>query len=103
MVDKVDASSPLQARRNENLPIRTAEPGSPGRSATQPIPDTENPRPDWQSGSTYEQLRQRVGETGDIDRQRVEDIKAAIRRGDFTIDAQRVARAVVDLEQLLAD
>ena len=101
MVDKVDASSPALARRNDNPPMRGTEPGT-SRDPARPAPGAEPRRADLPVGSTFEQLRQRVGETGDMDRQRVEDIKAAIRRGDFTIDAQRVARAVIDLEQLLA-
>jgi len=33
-----------------------------------------------------------------VDRQKVEAIKTAIRNGEFSIDADQVARAFIDLE-----
>lgn len=100
MVDRIDSSG-IQPRRPELAAGKSAESGS-GRSEVAEIAAT-NPLASGELGntSTYEQLKQRVNDSGDIDRQKVEDIKLALKRGEFTIDTQRVAKAVVELEQLL--
>ncbi|WP_372749671.1 flagellar biosynthesis anti-sigma factor FlgM, partial [Litorivivens sp.] len=47
------------------------------------------------------QLQANVANSTEIDMGKVSAIKSAIERGDYAIDAQRISRAVVDLEQLL--
>lgn len=102
MVDKIDGGSAIQPRRSDSLAGKAQESGSNSQSQVSEITAT-NPFQSRElgSGSTFEQLRQRVQDSGDIDYQKVESIKRALQRGEFSIDANRVAKAVVELEQLL--
>lgn len=102
MVDKIDSSG-IMPRRPDALANKASESGSSNRSEVSEVAAAK-PLDSRELGgtSTYEQLKQRVNESGDIDRQKVEDIKLALKRGEFTIDVSRVAKAVVELEQLLA-
>jgi negative regulator of flagellin synthesis FlgM len=47
-----------------------------------------------------ERTRAQVNSSDGIDRQKVEAIKTAIRNGEFTIDANKVAAALVNMEAL---
>lgn len=102
MVDKIDGNNGIQPRRNDTFAAKAPESGGNSRSPVSDIAAT-HPFDSREMGttSTYEQLRQRVQDGGDIDQQKVNDIKQALQRGDFAIDANRVATAVVELEQLL--
>lgn len=48
--------------------------------------------------SLLERARAGVEASDGVDRQKVEAIKTAIRNGEFSIDADQVARAFIDLE-----
>ncbi|MFT5575374.1 MAG: negative regulator of flagellin synthesis FlgM [Bermanella sp.] len=102
MVDKIDSSG-IQPRRPEVTAGKVSEASAGGRPQVSEIPAV-NPfeSRELSSTSTYEQLKQRVNDSDSVDRQKVEDIKAALKRGEFTIDVSRVANAVVELEHLLA-
>ena len=50
---------------------------------------------------TFEQLQANIGADSGVDIDKVAAIKSAIARGEYSIDAQRISRAVMDLEQLL--
>ena len=99
MVDKIDNSGLTQPRRLESSSqrgsVETREQGSVSD-------DQALPRSRAEATTTYERLQQAVGGAGEIDREKVAEIKAAIGRGEYTLDAGRVATAIVNLEQLLA-
>ena len=97
MVDKIDNSGMPQSRRLEPSNSRPA-PVSEGESQQPAAAPAETAS---RGVSTYEQLQSKVSETGDIDREKVEQVKAAIQNGEYTVNAQRIAQAVIDLEHLL--
>lgn len=101
MVNKIDSGG-FQPRRADAAPVKTNETGSRNQAA--PTDSVANGSPESQElarSSTYERLKQQVSDSSEIDAQKVADIKAALQRGEFSIDANRVAKAVVELEQLL--
>lgn len=48
-------------------------------------------------------LRERIDNTGEVDRERVDAIKARIASGEYVVDPQRVAAKFAELEGLLND
>ncbi len=102
MVDKIDNSG-IQVRRTEVPAGKAAETGQSGRSPVSEVAATRAlESSELSNTSTFEQLKQRVNDSDSVDRQKVEDIKSALKRGEFTIDVSRVAKAMVELEHLLA-
>lgn len=49
-----------------------------------------------------EQVRAQVSASDGIDRAKVDEIKTAIRNGEYQVDADRVAKAFVKLEGLIS-
>ncbi len=49
-----------------------------------------------------EQVRAQVSASDGIDRAKVDEIKTAIRNGEFQVDADRVAKAFVELEGMIS-
>lgn len=99
MVDKIDNSGMNQSRRVDSANSRaTAVSGSDKAEQQAPAAAVDA---GTRNVSTYEQLQAKISETGEIDREKVDRIKAAIQSGDYSVNAQRVARAVIDLEHLL--
>ena len=49
-----------------------------------------------------EQVRAQVSASDGIDRAKVDEIKTAIRNGEFQVDADRVAKAFVELEVMIS-
>lgn len=102
MVDKINSSAPLQPRKLEAGGTRATQNTDAGNSqANSGVSSAARPESEVLVRSTFEQLQNKVAESSEIDQNKVASIKAAIERGEYTIDAQRIARAVVDLEQLL--
>ncbi|MBB3046388.1 negative regulator of flagellin synthesis FlgM [Litorivivens lipolytica] len=99
MVDKIDNSGMNQPRKLDSANNRSTAVSGGDQAEQQAIaaPVDAGTR----NVSTFEQLQAKIGETGDIDREKVDRIKAAIESGDYSVNAQRVARAVIDLEHLL--
>jgi len=89
MVDKIGSYNTTPLRRSE--PARTEKPGGRAGAGTAQPATTRN-----------ESLLARAERAGaaaqEIDQSRVDDIKAAISRGEFKVDARAVARAFLDLE-----
>lgn len=48
-------------------------------------------------------LRERIDNTGEVDRERVESLKARIANGEYVVDPKRVAAKFAELEGLLND
>ncbi|WP_372777719.1 flagellar biosynthesis anti-sigma factor FlgM [Litorivivens sp.] len=97
MVDKIDNSGMPQSRRLE-----------PSNSRPAAVSESESQQPaaapaeaTSRGVSTYEQLQGKVNEAGDFDREKVEQVKAAIQSGEYSVNAERIAKAVIDLEHLL--
>lgn len=103
MVDKVDGTGLGHLRRPDS-----AAKASPGASegGEKPAVDAVAPNQfnsaDAAGQSTYEQLKTEVANSQEVSRQKVDEIKAAISRGEFQVDPQRVAQAVIELEQILS-
>lgn len=49
-----------------------------------------------------EQVRAQVAASDGIDRAKVDEIKTAIRNGEFQVDANRVAQAFIELEGMIS-
>ncbi len=52
---------------------------------------------------SIETLSTALAEGGAVDKEKVEKIRAAIAAGEYSIDADRIARKFVELEKLLRD
>lgn len=48
-------------------------------------------------------VRQRIDQTPEVDRERVEAIKAQIANGEYPVDAEKVARKFAQLEAMIHD
>jgi len=100
MISKIDNSSPVRASASvpSSAVVRRIAPGSaePQAAASQA---SASPRA---SAGTSKSLLERAGERAsaapDVDMARVNDIKSAITRGEFSIDAKAVARAFINME-----
>jgi negative regulator of flagellin synthesis FlgM len=95
MVDRIDGSSLSQARKLDSG--RTGA-SSPNQSATPTAGSAE--KPSVAETPLVERTRAQVASSDGIDRQKVEAIKTAIRNGEFNIDANKVAEALVNMEAL---
>ncbi len=100
-------------------PIEGGGPRPVGPSATQPGKSqkgegaAEKANPPAQDGSggtdgaeTSERLqavRERIDQTPEVDRERVDAIKERIANGDYPIDAERVAKKFAELEALIEE
>ena len=93
MVDKIDNSGMPQSRRLDSTNGRPAA-VSEGKNHEPPAAPAEAGS---RGVSTYEQLQGKVNETGDIDREKVAQIKAAIQNGDYAVNAQRVALSLIHI------
>lgn len=102
MVDKINNPAAPQPRRPDTAGSRvTAGTASDNSSKNNPVPNTPNVGNEAPVRSTFEQLQASVGTDSGVDMDKVAAIKSAIARGEYTIDAQRVSRAMMDLEQIL--
>ena len=54
------------------------------------------------TGADMHALEQRVASAPVIDREKIDAIKDALKRGDYPFDAQRIAEKMIDMENLLA-
>jgi len=100
MINKIDNSSPVRpsASVQSSGVVRRIASGSaePQAAASQA---SASPRA---SSGTGKSLLERAGERAkaspDADMARVNEVKAAITRGEFSIDAKAVARAFINME-----
>ena len=97
MVDRLDGSSLSQLRKLEG--------GRTGGSKSENVaPNTAanvtSNQPSIAETPLMERTRVEVNSSDGIDRQKVDAIKTAIRNGEFNIDAQKVAEALVNMETL---
>jgi|TARA_R110000772_G_scaffold58393_4_gene132226 negative regulator of flagellin synthesis FlgM len=96
MVDRIDGSSLSQARKLDSGRTGASKSDStvtsPAAADTAKAAQVETP--------LLERTRSQVNSSDGIDRQKVEAIKTAIRNGEFTIDANKVAAALVNMEAL---
>ncbi|MES2719395.1 MAG: flagellar biosynthesis anti-sigma factor FlgM [Pseudomonadota bacterium] len=89
MLNKIDNLSPSVVRRIE---ARSAE----ARAST---PDAAPTRISTPPGKTLvERASERAKSEPDVDMARVNAVKTAIARGEFSIDPQAVARAFINME-----
>lgn len=101
MVDKIDNSGAMPPRRPDSANSRVQpSPAATPEASASPL-GLGDERSQTQR-STFEQLHSAVAESGAVDHEKIEEIKSAIQRGDYQINAQRIASAIVDLEQLLS-
>ncbi|WP_372864673.1 flagellar biosynthesis anti-sigma factor FlgM [Spongiibacter sp.] len=96
MVDRINGTPSGQPRRLDN-----SSQASSGKAAVS-VNDTGNLVTTPQESNLIERSRAEVAASDGVDRQQVEAIKTAIRNGEFSIDADQVAKAFVDLELLTA-
>lgn len=90
MINKIDNLSPSLVRRIE---ARAAE----ARAGT--APEAAPARASTPTGKTLiEQAGERARSSPDINSARVNEVKVAIARGEFSIDPQAVARAFIRME-----
>lgn len=90
MVNKIDNLSPSLVRRIE---ARAAD------ARTGKAPETAPARTSAPAGKTLiEQAGERARSSPDVNSARVNDVKAAIARGEFSIDPRAVARAFINME-----
>lgn len=102
MVDKINSPAAHQPRRPDPSGGRVnAGNASDNSGKNNSVSDTSKVSGDVPVRSTFEQLQASVGTDSGVDMDKVAAIKSAIERGEYTIDAQRISRAVMDLEQLL--
>lgn len=95
MVDRIDSSSLNQARK-----LDTSRGGAaPKASASAPVASIPQKESTVET-PLLERTRAEIASSDGIDRQKVEDIKTAIRNGEFSVDADEVAKAFIDLEML---
>ncbi|WP_373089946.1 flagellar biosynthesis anti-sigma factor FlgM [Zhongshania sp.] len=96
MVDRIDGSSLSQARK-----LDSGRTGASKSDSTVTSPDAAGTAKTAQVDTPLlERTRAQVNSSDGIDRQKVEAIKTAIRNGEFTIDANKVAAALVNMEAL---
>lgn len=99
MINKLDTltSGKLTAGSVRRIESGTTEARTGAASASAPAP-----APARASASSGKSLLERAGErasqTPDVDLARVDEIKTAIARGEFSIDAKAVARAFIQME-----
>lgn len=93
MVDKIHGFSATPLRRPD---AGRAETGKP---AAAPTPAGSATVTSVRSDSLLARAEQAMAGTPEIDQKKVDDIKAAISRGEFKVDARAVARAFLDMEQ----
>jgi len=90
MIDKISVFTSASVKRNEQA--RSGQPGSSAAPSPEGMP----------AGSRNESLLARAERASagaqEIQQSKVDDIKAAIRRGEFRIDSQAVAKAFLDME-----
>lgn len=94
MVDRIDGSSLSQTRKLDSG--RTGASKSEGATASPAAADTAK-TPQLET-PLLERTRAQVNSSDGIDLQKVEAIKTAIRNGEFTIDANKVAAALINME-----
>ncbi len=90
MVDRIQSSPSGQPRRPESNASR-----SESTAATESASTAASPR---QQANLVERSRAGIEASDGVDRQQVDAVKTAIRNGEFTIDADQVARAFINLE-----
>lgn len=68
--------------------------------------DSTTPRPasdvEITSQSTLQEIESRIAELPIVDKAKVEGIKQAIANGDYQIDADAIAKKLVEVEKLLS-
>lgn len=95
MIYRVDG--PSQGQTNSLGSSRSTD-KSPSSKATTEV--TNSPAKSTVDTPLLASAQTAVNASDGIDRQKVDAIKNAIRNGEFTVDANRVAAAFVDLEML---
>ena len=102
MVDKINSPAPQQPRRPDAAGSRVnACNASENSSKYISLNESSHVNNETSIRSTFEQLQANIGADSGVDIDKVAAIKSAIARGEYSIDAQRISRAVMDLEQLL--
>lgn len=91
MVDKISGWTPSQTRRTDG-PARSAAVGS-GSTAGKSAESGQGTRT-----SLLDQARAKASASSGIDQAKVDDIKGAISRGEFTVNAPAVAKAFMAME-----
>ncbi len=95
MVDRIDSSSLNQARKLDTSRSGAAT-KSTGAAPVSPMPQRES----TVETSLLQRTSAEIANSDGVDRQKVEEIKNAIRNGEFSVDADEVAKAFIDLEML---
>lgn len=91
MVERINGSPVGQPRRiDSGNASQKAEDSKDVTTSANPASSAET--------SLLERARAGIDASDGVDRQKVEAIKTAIRNGEFSIDADQVARAFIDLE-----
>ena len=104
MLNKIDSASPVRASGSVSSPsvIRRIASGSAearDATATRSGPASGNARAGTEIGKgLLERAGERAQSTPEVDTARVDEVKAAIARGEFRIDSKAVARAFMALE-----
>lgn len=97
MVDKIHGFGATPLRRHD---AGRAEAHTTGKPATAPAAGASAGSVSSVRGdSLLARASQAMADTPEIDQKKVDDIKAAISRGEFKVDAQAVARAFLDMER----
>lgn len=97
MVDKIHGVSATPLRRPDAARAESAGAAArPAAPASAPAAATVT---SVRSNSLLARAEQAMAGTPEIDQKKVDDIKAAISRGEFKVDARAVARAFLDMEQ----
>lgn len=104
MADRIDTSSTPPPRRAEATRASGAQQTSNRDAPVDEVAATTAvTTQDTEINSTLVQrLQEEVTAAGEIDRQKVENIKQAISSGEFVVDPGRVASAFIQVEALLA-
>lgn len=97
MVDKIHGFSATPLRRPDAGRAETAR--ETGKPASAPASTGSATVTSVRSDSLLARAEQAMAGTPEIDQKKVDDIKAAISRGEFKVDARAVARAFLDMEQ----
>ena len=102
-------SNPIEGGGPRPIGPASTQPDKGGRS--QGAPGTQEssrpgsgPGPDGaETSERLQSVRERIDQTPEVDRDRVEAIKERIANGDYPIDAEKVAQKFAELEALIEE
>ena len=97
MIDKLDGAGPNQARRIDHANTRAAKSAGGNVEQVEQASPVNSPSESLTVARAQAQLKA----VPEIDTAKVERIKTAIAEGNYHIDAERVAKAFTDLEELI--